>query len=95
MKIFLVLMALLFQFALGANFGEYRYSKYNAINAQLQARRTQALRQQQLKNVSATRNIRYPDSSNPYPNIQRSQNYPLTRNQRYSSAYYNRYSNSF
>lgn len=85
----LFLLVILSQSAQCAQFGEYKYSNYNAINAQLQARRMQAIRQQQRYGYSPARNIQYPTSSNPYPNIQRTQGYNLSRNQRYSRDYYN------
>lgn len=90
MRILIILLLLPFFMpcTFASQFGQYQYSKYYAINQQMQLRRAQAIRQQQLKKAP-TRNIQYPSSYNKYPNIQREYNYSLTKNQRYSSAYYN------
>jgi len=77
-------------FAFCAEFAEYRYSKYLGMQQQLQARRAMAYRNQMRYNQSPTRNIRYPRTSNSYPNIERNTYRPLTRNERYSSTYYQR-----
>ena len=91
LKVFCSTIVLFFvcsSFAFGADFGEYKYSKYLGIQQQLQNRRIMAQRQQMRYNQSPTRNIRYPRTSNSYPNIERQTQRQLTRNERYSSAYY-------
>ncbi len=84
-----VIYLMSFQISAGADFGEYQYSEYLGIQQQLQNQRAMALRRQMKYNTSPTRNIKYPRTYNSYPNIEKSQTYkPITRNQRYSSAYY-------
>ena len=90
-KIIAILIILLFQKSLCAEFGEYRYTKYLGIQQQLQQRKMMALRQQRLRHQSPTRNIRYPSTGNPYPNIQRTPSRPYSARQRYSAQYYSRY----
>lgn len=75
----------------GAEFGEYQYSKYLGIQQQLQNQRNNALRRQRLYNQNPVRNIKYPSTNNPYPNIQRSYAARINPRQRYSAQYYNRY----
>ncbi len=91
LKVFYSITILFFfcsNFAFGADFGEYKYSKYLGIQQQLQNQRIMAQRQRMRYNQSPTRNIRYPRTSNSYPNIERQSTRQLTRNERYSSAYY-------
>lgn len=90
MRILILFLILLISPVNAYQMGEYRYSKYIGLQQQLQTQRMRAIRQQQLRRTP-TSNIKYPTSYNPYPNIQKGQNYPLTRSQRYSSAYYDRY----
>ena len=73
-----------------AQFGQYGYSpQYLGIQQQLQNQRTNAIRKQRLYNQAPTRNIRYPSTNNPYPNIQKgSYTTKLTPRQRYSAQYY-------
>lgn len=83
-------MTFLFQIATAQEdtFGQYRYTKYLGIQQQLQNQRINALRYQRMHYQNPTRNIRYPSSNNPYPNIQRSYAAKLTPRQRYSASYY-------
>ena len=89
MKIFLAItFFMLLVPSFGAEFGQYQYSQYLGIQQQLQNQRNNALRRQRLYAQNPTRNIRYPDRNNPYPNIQRTNYRRLTPKQRYSMDYY-------
>ena len=93
-KIFFVVLLLFYSlpiYADNAEFGKYRYTQYLGIQQQLQNQRANAIRRQRMYNQSPTRNIQYPNSNNPYPNIQRSYAARISPRQRYSSQYYNRY----
>ena len=92
-KILITLLLLTINLSYASNFGKYKYSKYNAINQQIQNQRARAYLQQRKYYQNPTRNIRYPTSQNPYPNIDRQKNVNLTPKQRYSAQYYQRYSN--
>ena len=90
MRIIAIIFLLLFsQFAFSAEFGEYRYGKYMAIQQQLQNQRAIAIRRARMQNASPTRNIQYPSAGNLYPNIQRTTyRRQLSPQQRYSAKYY-------
>lgn len=90
MKIVSILLILFTQFAYCSQFGQYRYANYNAINQQRAYNRALAIKMQRY-NKNPLRNIKYPTRDNPYPNIQRTNSYNLTKMQRYSPNYYNRY----
>ena len=75
-------------FANNADFGQYRYSQYLGLQQQIQNQRANALRRQRMYQKSPTRNIQYPTSANPYPNIQRRHAARITPRQRYSAQYY-------
>lgn len=90
MRVIAVIFLLLFsQVGFCAEFGEYQYGKYLAIQQQLQRQRAIAMRRARMQNYNPTRNIRYPSANNPYPNIQRTTyRRQLTPQQRYSARYY-------
>lgn len=85
-----IFLFFIFQSALAEpEFGQYRYTQYLGLQQQLQNQRMNAMRRARVYNQSPTRNIRYPNSANPYPNIQRNYEYRhLTPRQRYSPRYY-------
>lgn len=89
-KIFIILVLLLCRFAFCAQLGEYRYSKYLGVQQQLNNRRAAARIMELKYNSNPTRNIRYPDAYNRYPNIQRTNVSNINPYQRYSPAYYQR-----
>ena len=72
-------------------FGQYQFNKYLGVQQQIQNQRNMALRRQRMYQSNPTRNIQYPTSNNPYPNIQRGYTRPISARQRYSSNYYNQY----
>lgn len=87
----IILTILIFEPIIQANeveFGQYRYSQYLGIQQQLQNQRANAIRRQRMYYQNPTRNIRYPNAYNQYPNIQRSYAARLTPRQRYSAQYY-------
>ena len=86
--IILILFSATVQIAFCAEFGEYQYSKYVAIQDAIKNRQAMAQRIQSRYNTNPTRNIQFPNSSNPYPNIQRTQTRQLNAYQRYSPNYY-------
>jgi len=91
MRIAITILMLLFSLPIYANdaqFGQYRYTQYLGLQQQLANQRANAIRRQRMYNQSPTRNIRYPNSNNPYPNIQRSYAARITPYQRYSPRYY-------
>ena len=92
MRVIAVIFLLLFsQIGFCAEFGEYQYGKYLAIQQQLQNQRAIAQRRARMYNTNPTRNIRYPSAGNPYPNIQRTTyRRQLSPQQRYSAGYYQR-----
>ena len=89
-KFFILSVLLLSQIAICAEFGEYGYSKYLGVQQQLNNRRAAARIMELRQNANPTRNIRYPDAYNRYPNIQRSNISGINPYQRYSPAYYQR-----
>lgn len=95
-KLFVLFVFLLFGFSFAkAEFGEYRYSKYMGIQQQMNNRRAAARLIEARRNSDPTRNIRYPNAYNQYPNIQRTNYNGINAYQRYSPAYYQRaYRNS-
>ncbi len=79
-----------------AEFGQYRYSEYAGLQQQLKARQMMAQRQRYRYSVSPTKNIKYPTSTNPYPNIQKTTNRQMSAYQRYSPSYYQKtYQNNY
>ena len=95
-KIFLVIIVFLSSVVFGAEFGQYQYSKYIGLQQQIKNRQIMAQQKRYRYNVSPTRNIRYPNSSNPYPNIQKTNSQQLNAYQRYSPSYYQRtYQNNY
>jgi len=93
---FRVILVLIFlsSFAFGANFGEFKYSKYYGIQQQIRTQQMAQARRQRLYNQNPTRNIRYQRYPGQYPNIER-YNYSRYSNiNRYSPQYYQmRYGN--
>ena len=77
--------------AKASQFGEYNVNKYALINYQLQNQRANALRRQARYQRNTAVNIRYPSINNPYPNIERRNNYMVSKAQRYSPRYYERF----
>lgn len=77
--------------AIAAEFGQYRYSQYLGLQQQLQNQRARAIMRQRKMQYNPTRNIQYPTSGNPYPNITRGSNRPISPRQRYSAGYYRTY----
>lgn len=92
MKLFILIILSIFFYqtsqAQEAEFGQYQYPQYLGIQQQLLNQRNNAIRRQRIYNQSPTRNIRYPNAYNRYPNIQRTQNTSITPRQRYSAQYY-------
>lgn len=79
-----------------SEFGQYRYSRYVGLQQQIKAQQTMAQRRRYQNTVSPTKNIKYPTSTNPYPNIQRTTSQQMSAYQRYSPSYYQKtYQNNY
>lgn len=94
LKIFLTVFLLVCPFSFSAQFGQYQYTNYNAINQQLILRRNQARLQAMRQNNSPVKNIRYPNSYTRYPNIERNavnKRKSQSATSRFSSKYYQQY----
>lgn len=68
-KVIILFIILQFNLSLASEFGEYKYSKYLAIQQQIRNQQMIAYRNQLRYQNNPVRNIRYPSANNPYPNI--------------------------
>ena len=94
MRFFIAITFIFFlNFAQASDFGQYQFNRTAALQRQLQAQKIYKYRQEQIARYkqNPTRNIRYPNRYNQYPNITRNQVNNLNYSKRYSSQYYQNY----
>jgi len=91
MKYILIFSLMLFLSAQASIFGNSANMKYYGLQMQLQNMQRQAAIQRAKSYRNPTRNIKYPNAYSQYPNIENYHPQRISRNQRYSSTYYEKY----